>query len=171
MGEVSRPLLVGLQNPLSDDPRYALYPEPDGCTGHRLYEMLGVPWTHRSYLRAFDRVNLLRGDEQVGGRGYMSRLRRGCGRLVDEIVDRKSMTVVLLGADVFRAVFERRAPWLTWRERSVVGRGYQRIGFKVRFLALPHPSGQNRWYNRPGNREAAARELRQLAEDQSFPHE
>ena len=165
---MTRPLLVGLQNPLSDDPRYALYPEPDGCAGHRLYEMLGAPWGRNDYLRAFDRVNLLRGHERVGGRGYAARLRHAGAKLSDEIVSRSSRFVVLLGADVYRAVLRptggprTKVPWLAWQRFGFPGPP-DLVAWMANFLALPHPSGRNRWYNVPGNREAAARELRRLA--------
>lgn len=157
---MSRPLLVGLQNPLSDDPRYALYPEPEGCTGWHLAQMLAPEFSNRDYLRAFDRVNLLRGDERVGGRGYRQSLGDAGLRLVGEIVGRKSTVVLLLGTDVCGAVFgwKKRPPWLSWVEWKIT-----RTEGPIRLLAFPHPSGRNRWYNRPGNREAAAQELRRLA--------
>lgn len=34
-----KPLIVGMNNPLSATPEHALYPWPRGCAGHRLYEM------------------------------------------------------------------------------------------------------------------------------------
>ncbi len=160
---MSRPLLVGLHNPLSPKPEHALYPRPEGCTGWRLLRMLGPAYTERDYLRAFDRVDLLDHHEQVGGKGYAARLRHGGGRLVDGIVSRKSLRVVLLGADVWRSLFEGLPPWLTWTERSVVGREGFRIGWSVLFLALPHPSGRNRWYQDRVNAHAASTALRQLA--------
>ena len=118
---MSRPLLVGLHNPLSPEPKYALYPRPEGCTGWRLLRMLGPAFTERDYLRAFDRVDLLDHHEQVGGKGYTARLRRGHTRLLDYIIEGQYTTVVLLGTDVWRAVLglpKLRPPWLLLGHRA-----------------------------------------------------
>ena len=161
-----RPLLVGLHNPLSPEPKFALYPRPEGCTGWRLLKMLGPAFTERDYLRAFDRVDLLDHHEQVGGKGYAARLRWGRSRLMEYIVQGKYRTVVLLGTDVWRAVLgprelasarKLRAPWVLWEKVSVGGD-------VLRFLTLPHPSGRNRWYQDRENASAASRALKQLAE-------
>ncbi len=161
---MSRPLLVGLHNPLSPKPEHALYPRPEGCTGYRLLRMLGPAFTERDYLRAFDRVDLLEHHEQVKGKGYTARLRRAHWRLLKHIIDGKYEAVVLLGADVWRAMVgvpKIKPPWLCWRTTSVTSNG---IGWRVRFLTLPHPSGRNRWYQDRVNEAAARRALRQLAE-------
>ncbi len=152
-----KPLLVGLQNPLSDDPRYALYPEPTGSTGWRIAEMLRPAFSHRDYLALFDRTNLLDRTAQIGGPGYTARLRRGADRLNDLIVSHGHELVVLFGGDVWRAVLglpKVRPPWLSWQWGTIVP--------PVRFLTLPHPSGRNRWYSDAENSAAAARALRQL---------
>ncbi len=164
---MSRPLLVGLHNPLSPKPEHALYPRPEGCTGWRLLRMLGPAYTERDYLRAFDRVDLLDHHEQVGGKGYAARLRWARVRLLEHVIAGRYETVVLLGTDVWRAVLgprelasgrKMRPPWCLWEEVPVGGR-------VVRFLTLPHPSGRNRWYQDRVNEAAARRALRQLAED------
>jgi len=33
-----KPILLGMNNPLSDDQAHALYPVPDGCTGARAHK-------------------------------------------------------------------------------------------------------------------------------------
>ncbi len=59
-----RPLLVGEANPLSADPRYALYPAPPGSTGGRLCRLvLGL--SKKDYIGRFDRVNLCAGPWRV----------------------------------------------------------------------------------------------------------
>ena len=161
---MSRPLLVGLHNPLSPEPEFALYPRPVGCTGWRLFQMLGPALTERDYLRAFDRVDLLEHHEQVNGKGYTSRLRRGRIRLIEHVIEGQYTTVVLLGTDVWRAVLgvpKMRPPWLCWKTVPIVG---IRRPMLVRYLTLPHPSGRNRWYQDRVNEAAAMRALRQLAE-------
>jgi hypothetical protein len=50
-----RPILVGIDNPHSADPRRALMPMPTGSAGWRLWKLSGMP--RPEYLRAFQRVN------------------------------------------------------------------------------------------------------------------
>ena len=160
---MTRPLLVGLHNPLSPEPEFALYPLPERGTGGRILELLRPAFTRRQYLEAFDRVNLLEHDERVGGKGYVARLNRARIRLFEHVYANKYETLVLFGSDVWRAVNHAarppRPPWLCWDTVTIVGE----VGWRVRFLTLPHPSGRNLWYNEPANRAAAARALRQLA--------
>ena len=159
---MTRPLLVGLHNPLNPEPEFALYPLPEGCTGARIADMLRPAFTRSQYLTAFDRVNLLRHDERVGGKGYAGRLNRARIRLFEHVYAGKYETLVLFGADVWRtvnhAVRPQRPPWLCW-DTVILGKG----GWRVRFLTLPHPSGRNLWYNEPAFRAAAAQALQQLA--------
>ena len=160
---MSRPLLVGLHNPLSPKPEHALYPRPEGCTGWRLLRMLGPAYTERDYLRAFDRVDLLDHHEQVGGKGYAARLRRARLRLVEHIIAGRYETVVLFGADVWRTVIgipNCCPPWLCWTTAPLWAGPTARM---FRFLTLPHPSGRNRWYQDRVNAHAASTALRQLA--------
>ncbi len=49
--------LIGEQNPYGSDPKYALYPLPPRAAGGRLARALNLD--DRSYLRAFERRNLL----------------------------------------------------------------------------------------------------------------
>ena len=160
---MSRPLLVGLHNPISPEPEFALYPRPHGCTGWHLQQMLRPAFHPGDYLRAFDRIDLLEHHEQVGGKGYTARLRRAHWRMLEHIIDGKYETVVLLGADVWRAMLgvpKLRPPWLCWRTVSVTSND---VGWQVRFLTLPHPSGRNPWYRNPANKAATSRALQQVA--------
>lgn len=50
-----RPILLGKDNPHSDDPGHALMPHPPGCAGHRLWKLTGL--SRPDYLRAFERRN------------------------------------------------------------------------------------------------------------------
>jgi hypothetical protein len=59
-----KPILIGMNNPLSMDSKYALYPLPKGSAGGHLWQML---WeearvTPRQYINAFERMNLLVGE-------------------------------------------------------------------------------------------------------------
>lgn len=47
----SKPLLVGESNPYRSDPHFALYPAPDGCSGHRLCRLI-LKMGRRDYLEA-----------------------------------------------------------------------------------------------------------------------
>lgn len=126
-------VLLGRDNPRSLDPRYALYPRPRGCAGHRLYETLrevsGASLT--DYRDGFDRRNLVTGPWS-----------REAGRRAAEgfTPPQEGTIVVVLGQDVARAL--SLAPTLIDpQERD--GRIYR---------VVPHPSGRNPWYNEPMNR-------------------
>lgn len=49
--------LVGECNPYGGDPQFALYPAPDGCSGHRLCCLI-LGMGRKDYLETFERVNL-----------------------------------------------------------------------------------------------------------------
>lgn len=52
-----KPTIIGESNPYGGDPYYALYPAPDGCSGHRLCCLILGMHRH-DYLSAFERANL-----------------------------------------------------------------------------------------------------------------
>lgn len=129
------PVLVGMNNPISQRPEHALYPAPAGCAGHRLWSVLHeeTGCGLRAYLEAFERVNVLVGSwdrsrAREAARGLRSRL---AGR-----------TILLLGREVHRA-FE--AP----TDVELLDCYWE--GETVLYL-LPHPSGRNLWYNKESNR-------------------
>lgn len=130
-------ILVGMNNPLSDDPRAALWPDPPGCAGHRLWMLLHARTKcgPRTYVHGFERMNL------VLARDFDPRAAR---LAADEFVRQyQGRRVVVLGAAV-RTAF-RLPPVLA---TPVLSRG-------VTFRQLPHPSGRCRWYNDPKHRAVA----------------
>jgi hypothetical protein len=132
-----RPVLIGMNNPVSSNPAHALYPHPVGCTGHRLFEMLQsrIPTCKRhEYLSAFDRRNVVPHrvwDKQtaVEGAHKLEQEFWGSGR-----------TIVLLGADTVAAF---GIPRLLVHPQIIGGSTWRQI---------PHPSGRNLWYNDEQNK-------------------
>ena len=55
-----RVLLVGENNPYSDDGYFALYPKPEGASGYQLAVVI-LGMKPSEYLKTFDRVDLLYG--------------------------------------------------------------------------------------------------------------
>lgn len=130
-----RPYILGLNQPQIGLP--ALHPEPVGCAGHRLWQMVnsvaGTPVSE--WMQHTQRVNLL--SEPVLSRDYMGAARRR-GEWLQGMVGGR--TVILLGKDVADAM-DHDYPPLVWAE----GRD---------FVMIPHPSGKNLFYNNPVHREA-----------------
>jgi hypothetical protein len=137
-----KPILCGMNNPLSTRPGHELYPAPEGCTGHRLWRMLNARTGafRQHYLDTFERRNLVRGLEYD-----KLKARARAHEMVMELRD-SGRTVVLLGQDVRRAfdhalggalppvlIHPTVAGGCTWRQ-------------------IPHPSGRNLYYNDPENR-------------------
>ena len=140
---MTRPLLVGEDNPHSADPRMALHPLLAGAAGSRLAAILGLDAA--SYLGAFDRTNLcatswnLREARAFAARTLLARAGRGA--------------LILLGARVcsaFLVPFEPFEPFELVRRvgpRALVARG----------VVLPHPSGRCRiWNDKESARRARA---------------
>jgi hypothetical protein len=149
--DASRPLIVGMNNPLSLDPKYALYPTPKGCAGHRLYEMLRAvesSVTMSGYARRFERVNL------VVGPWSASSAKIRAHEMIPALVGRR---VVLLGREVAKSFgFSDKCDF------SVGGNlGLHGCDGSV-FYVLPHPSGRNPLYNDPEVRRAAGEVLARL---------
>lgn len=135
--KTTKPILIGMNNPVSSKPGHELFPYPPGCTGHRLLTMLRtrVPSaTRQQYLSRFERRNLVphkiwdRETAEINAVAVEREL-WGTGRVI-----------VLLGEDVRRAFGHPRSllhPQViggcTWRQ-------------------VPHPSGRNMWYNDESNR-------------------
>lgn len=146
-GEHRRPVIIGMNNPHSSDPRFALAPHPARVAGWNLWRMLqDVAGTSRAeYMRTFDRRNLLseRAWDPVAAR-------RQSENLWESLEDH---TVLVLGQSVRRVLWLQDAPPLLWR----TDRG-------VRWCLVPHPSGLNRWYNDPLHRLAVGYRLEALLE-------
>lgn len=134
-----RPLLVGMNNPLSDRPGYALWPEPERCTGWHLWRMLHdrTGASPRDYVRAFARANLVVGPWDPHRATDLAHELQESGVL-------RGRRVILLGREVRRA-FALPAQLILPIERE-----------GVRFHQVPHPSGLNRWYNDVNNRDVVA---------------
>lgn len=137
-------ILVGMNNPLSDDPRLALWPDPPGCAGYRLWKMMQrrTGASKGDYIRSFSRVNLVVGE-------WNRHDARAAAE--DMYVQYRGCRLVLLGSAV-RIAF-RLPPVLV---RPVEHRG-------VTFRQLPHPSGRCRWYNDPRHRTVAGMLLEEEA--------
>jgi hypothetical protein len=147
----SRALLLGEDNPLSDAPEHALYPYPEGCSGHRLMKILGLP--EDQYL-ALHRANL-------------------CSRESFSMKEARRRAV-LLCTDPF-------APWrvIVMLGRKVADAfGYERDFFThgieprtaswttpITLVSLPHPSGRVLLWNKPESRQRAREILREMVPD------
>lgn len=145
-----RPVLVGMNNPLSSDPRYALAAFPQGVTGHRIYQMLHerTGCTRAAYMRAFDRRNAL-----TARRWDVNEARRESGDLMSRLAGRR---VCVLGRDTLNALYLRGTVRpLEWQEHD---QGAQ-------WCYMPHPSGLNLWYNDEVNKIAVGMRLEQLYEE------
>lgn len=145
--------LVGEHNPLSADPRHALYPRPPGCAGARLAKVLGL--SEEAYLSAFERRNLLPHDAP---RWSAALARDAAKALLGETSTGDRL--VLLGARVAAAF------GLLFREslfRPAV-RPVGLAGAPRAVLVLPHPSGRSREWNAPDAAPKAREGLRELLE-------
>ena len=132
-----RPLLIGMNNPISQADGFQLYPYPEGCTGHRLWSMLRERLPHvsrRSYLDTFERRNLVTGRQWSKEQG-----RASAERIFAEMWG-SGRVIVLLGEDVRRAFGH---PRLLLRPQEIGGATWRQI---------PHPSGRNLWYNSSNHR-------------------
>lgn len=126
-------VLVGESNPYGDDPRYALYPEPERSAGGRLCRVvlgLGV----KEYIRHFRRVNLL-----TSARWSAPLAREAAERLTD-VAKVDGVPLVLLGAKVCAAFGVDYDPGSTGSVSALFGREW-------RYAVLPHPSGMCRAWN------------------------
>lgn len=117
-----------------------------GAIGRRLASLCAL--TYEEYLEAFGRVNVL--DRWPGrsgsGDSFPMREAREAGRL---LLDVHRGPLVALGTAVADCLgFPRHhlCRWLQAEGRAVA--------------VVPHPSGRNRWWNDPANREAAGVFLR-----------
>ena len=148
-----RVLLVGESNPYGADPRFALYPEPPGCAGARLCEILGM--SKREYLLTFDRVNLLGGARR---RWSAASAREAACALAASVETARYR--VLLGARVAAAHGLAFKPFM--KDGPQCGHAVCQCGS---WLVLPHPSGRSRLWNEPGAAERARGLVLQLVEE------
>jgi len=140
-----RPVLLGMNNPLHVDPKYALYPAPVGCTGYRIWQLLKsrVPEVTRiDYINTFDRRNL------VDGVTWDAGMARENARRLSSLL--RGRVAVTLGTTVRVAL---GLPELLIHPQEIDG---------VTWRQLPHPSGRNLWFNNETNRSLAAMLLESL---------
>lgn len=148
-----RPLLIGMNNPVSTLPGHELYPLPEGCTGNRLWKMLHARTGARmtQYRDVFERRNLVRGVQFD-----RLRARARAHEIVTELHG-SGRTIVLLGRAVqeaFHFALSETPQDVVWNEPA---RGLppllvhpQEAG-GCTWRQIPHPSGRNLWYNEPKN--------------------
>lgn len=150
---VGKPLLVGEVNPYGADPEMALYPLPENAAGGRLARILGLSRTE--YLRRFDRVNL------CSGYWTIQEARCSARRIAVERWNRPPEdrgAVIALGKKVQRAFTELDG----WQVPGVLPKLGRVLGNGIVWYFLPHPSGRNKIWNRPGMREKARELLKEF---------
>ena len=142
---MSRAIIIGMNNPLSEDPRAALMAHPVNSSGWRLWKMFqevtGLP--RNAYMTGFERVNLLdsRDWDPIGARTKVEGLWSGwVGR-----------TVIVCGRQVQRVL------WLQARATLAYS-----VSHGVRWCYIPHPSGLTHDYNDPRMRLAVGLRLEEL---------
>lgn len=149
----------------SHDPRHAL----TGAPMRRLFKCSGL--NLMLYLRTFERHNLVgtwegyrtTGDASSGSRFDPRDAAVGAKRIADRLAGGRRL--LCWGKDVMAAfVGPARACMtpLTWYTEEVVGFDNS---YDTQVAIIPHPSGLNRWWNDPANREAAGKFLRGLADE------
>lgn len=152
-----RVLLVGESNPYSRDPEDALYHLPREASGNRLREILGM--SDDEYLDTFLRCNLLTADEQ---RCTAARAAEIAGERLRWARERGEVSaIVALG----RRVSDAFARHVGASPLAPFDRLDLEMGGRTRVISLahvPHPSGRNLIWNRPGARERARDLIRGL---------
>lgn len=147
MSQSTKPILIGINNPVSSQPGHELYPWPPGCTGDRIFEMLRsrVPEvTRHEYLDRFERRNL------VPHKVVSKKIARENAAKIECELFGTGRNVVLFGADVAGAFGH---PRLLLHPQVIGG---------VTWRQVPHPSGRNLWFNTPTNRDLVAMLLEEL---------
>jgi hypothetical protein len=152
---VRKPIIIGMNNPISLAPGHELYPLPDGCTGNRLWKMLDASMQTRgkgrvkmkAYLDAFERRNL------VIDKAWNKVAARARAHEISIELFGSKRTVVLLGTEVANAF---GLPPLKLVPTMVGG---------IVFRQVPHPSGRNLWYNTPENMVSVGNLLADLYEE------
>lgn len=135
-----KPVVVGMNNPYSNDQRYALFPHPQKSAGYRLFEMLRQAAYRKNmvvspleYANCFERYNLVTGKEWDARAAVF-----GAQSLLSNLQNRK---VVICGKAVAKA-FDLKKPDFSLYKRHQHGFDY---------WIIPHPSGLCREYNDPFN--------------------
>lgn len=154
-----KPVLVGMNNPFSADPRLALFPAPAGVTGHRIFQMLqevGAVKNRKEYIDGFDRRNV------INSVTWDKKAARAAGPALWASLDGR--TVALLGREVVDVVCPL-TPKLEPLEWHVPLGSILKDGGPARVCYIPHPSGLNHWYNNRANWVAVGLRLEQMLEE------
>lgn len=128
-----RPVVLGMNNPHSDDPQHVLSPRFPGSAGCRLYQMVrdvDPTLSEADYLDCLDRRNLVTDGDWSRGRAAEA------GAAMAESLH--GLDVVMLGTLVPPALKLRHSG--AWYEWTTTHTG-------MRYCVVPHPSGLNRIYN------------------------
>lgn len=140
-----------MNNPLSSDPRHALYPHPPGCAGWNLAKYSGL--SHREYLERFERRNILSQPKWE---------RREALAAADALIEElRGRTVVILGVETAVIMRLTHLEAFRWQRPPVLG-GLFDSGGDGWWARLPHPSGRCREWNDPLVRECAQIFLQEL---------
>lgn len=126
-----KPIIIGLHNPYSDNPKYALVPYREGSSGHRLWKTTQMP--QAVYINGFDRRNLSPIADPSS---------KDLKRFAKTMDIPTGSTVILLGHDVLRAFVGSGRPLKPILIHPQVHDG-------VTWRWLPHPSGRSTKYNDP----------------------
>lgn len=144
-------ILIGQAPGPNTNPEAPLFPIPKSSTGGRLVELMGI---HPSaYLKLFDRTNLL---HEFPGRWkrddkWPRREARIAAQAIRPLL--KYRTAILVGRNVARAFDLEGLEFQKW----------ERI-HSANIAVIPHPSGRNHWYRKPGNAEVAQEFWKKLLE-------
>lgn len=136
-----RPVFIGQAPSKHGDPRYPLTGRP----GRRLAELASM--VPMEFYLSTVRVNILpeyAGENGQGDAFPMPEARRRALQLAPKLDKR---TVVFVGRRVAEA-FGCRQGWFKWDECYVDVAGHV---VAIRYAAIPHPSGRNRFWNDPRN--------------------
>ena len=169
-----RTLLVGLDNPLSDDSTKALLPIPERGSGGRIVELIEAglkadgmaeSYSVRDYLRDFHRVNLYPIRQAATGKGATKLDRLMAQWCLMYAVVAGYQNIVLFGNRVrsaFADIVELGAE--DTLDCQIIDADWFERGHKIAFHTVPHPSGRNRFYNEPENCLLVGRRLADLRE-------
>ena len=153
-----RILLVGEDNPISAAPEHALFCAPDGCAGQRLQaKIFGLP---RAEYLAMWRTNLC-----VGGWSIKKARDRAAALMHGEVPWR---AIVMLGrkvADAFSASLMRSGYDISLNPFESAEVPSVEAMPRLTLYSLPHPSGRNLIWNRPGPVTDAQQIMCEVADD------
>lgn len=144
MSDIQGPIIVGELNPWGTDPDMAMYPLPTYTAGGRMQRIvLGI---HRWRYVDLDRYNLCVGNWSMPkGRAEAKRLIEQHPERVFALLGRKVAVAFGMAEPAFRVLQHRQST----------------------FVLLPHPSGRNRMWGKPGTLSACRKVLGEVLPD--FP--